>query len=94
MKNVSCKGTDGNTFNEEIKSNVIYTNTGAPQGAVLSPFLFTVYTNNCQIPDSKETILIKFADDSTLQGLIKENESDYRKNVNWFVECVNSIFCS
>ena len=50
-------------------SNVIFSSTGAPQGTVLAPFLFTLYTSDCRSQSSKYP-LIKFADDTALIGLI------------------------
>ncbi len=51
--------------------------TGAPQGCVLSPLLFYLYMNDYT---SKE--LLKFADDTTLIGLIQDGgESAYRQEV-------------
>ena len=65
-------------------SNYKVTNTGAPQGCVISPVLFTIYTNDCSI-NTHDTKLIKFADDSTIQGLIKNsNEQSYFDFVEYF----------
>ncbi|KAK3528228.1 hypothetical protein QTP86_027679 [Hemibagrus guttatus] len=55
--------------------------TGAPQGCVLSPLLFTLLTHDCAAMHSSNHI-IKFADDTTVVGLISKNdESAYREEV-------------
>ncbi|XP_062898275.1 cilia- and flagella-associated protein 299 isoform X2 [Mobula hypostoma] len=62
-------------------SNTITLSTGAPQGCVLSPLLFTLLTHDCAATHSSNHI-IKFADDTTVVGLIsKNNESAYREEV-------------
>ncbi|KAK3517276.1 hypothetical protein QTP70_002302 [Hemibagrus guttatus] len=54
--------------------------TGAPQGCVLSPLLFTLLTHNCAAMHSSNHI-IKFADDMTVVGLISKNDkSAYRES--------------
>jgi hypothetical protein len=58
----------------DILSPVIATNTGAPQGCVLSPFLYIIYTNDCR-SDKPSCPCIKFADDSALLGLVSDDES-------------------
>ncbi len=45
--------------------------TGAPQGCVLSPLLFTLLTHDCTAKFSSNHI--KFADDTTVVGLISNN---------------------
>ena len=53
-------------------------NTGAPQGCVLSPL---VYTHDCMARHDSNTI-IKFADDTTVVDLIYDNnETAYREEV-------------
>ncbi|KAK3524813.1 hypothetical protein QTP86_007602 [Hemibagrus guttatus] len=55
--------------------------TGAPQGCMLSPLLFTLLTHDCAAMHSSNHI-IKFADDTTVVGLISKNdESAYREEV-------------
>ena len=65
---------------EEISEPTI-TNTGAPQGCVLSPILFTAYTDNLR--SSHENVqILKYADDTAIVGLItKGNEAAYHAEV-------------
>ena len=63
-------------------SSTITLNTGAPQGCVLSPLLFTLLTHDCT-PTHSTNVLVKFADDITVVGLIHNNdESNYREEVS------------
>ena len=70
----------------------VLTNTGAPQGCVLSPLLFTIYTNDCRSEYQNCTIL-KYADDTVIVGNICDNdESMYIDQVEKFASWCNSNY--
>ena len=62
-------------------STMLILNTGAPQGCVLIPLLYSLFTHDCvatNVPNS----IIKFADNTTVVGLItNNNETAYREEV-------------
>ena len=65
--------------------------TGAPQGGVLSPRLFRIFTNDCRF-SSSSTLIFKFSDNTTIGGLITNaDESAYREEVEQVVDwCTNN----
>ncbi len=63
-------------------SSPLTLNTGAPQGCVLSPLLYSLYTHDCAATHSSN-VIVKFADDTTVIGLITDNdEMAYRVEVS------------
>ena len=67
-------------------SDTVVSSTGAPQGTVLSPFLFTLYTLDFQFL-SDSCHLHKFVDDSAIVRSVREGkEEEPRGVVDSFVE--------
>ncbi|XP_013868639.1 RNA-directed DNA polymerase from mobile element jockey [Austrofundulus limnaeus] len=67
-------------------SSTIIINTGVPQGCVMSPFLYSILTYDCR-PVHGSNAIIKFADDTTVIGLIRDNdEAAYREEVDRLAE--------
>ena len=63
-------------------SSSLILSTGAPEGCVLSPMLYSLFTYDCAACH-KCTQILKFADDTTVIGLIMNSvESEYRDQVN------------
>ncbi|KAK3539455.1 hypothetical protein QTP70_008501 [Hemibagrus guttatus] len=66
-------------------SDLQHISTGFPQSCVLSPLLFSLYTNGCT-SGHQSVKLLKFADDTTLIGLISDgDESAYRGEIDRLV---------
>ena len=62
-------------------SATLILNTGAPQGCVLSPLLYSLFTHDCTARHDSNTI-ITFPDDTTVVGLITDNDATaYREEV-------------
>ena len=58
---------------------------------MLSPLLYTLFTNDCR-SSSSSTLIFKFSDDTTIEGLITNaDESAYREEVERVVDwCTNN----
>ncbi|KAL7826959.1 hypothetical protein AOLI_G00321680 [Acnodon oligacanthus] len=65
-------------------SNTQIGSTGAPQGCVLSPLLFSLYTNDCTSTDPSVKVL-KYADDTTVIGLIRDGDTSDKRVVDQVV---------
>ncbi|KAI5619532.1 gastrula zinc finger protein XlCGF28.1-like [Silurus asotus] len=73
-----------------IYSNTITLNTGVPQGCVLSPFLYSLFTSDCR-PVNGSNSIIKFADDTTVIGLITNNDKTaYREEIQHLATWCNN----
>ena len=66
-------------------SEVVTSSTGVPQGTVLAPFLFTLFTSDFRF-NSGSCHLQKFSDDSSIVGCITDDdEGEYRGLIESFV---------
>ena len=68
-----------------VKSTKLILNTGLPQGCVLSPILFSVYTNNI-LCHSEGMALLKYADDIALVAHMANTDTPTR-----YLEVVNNL---
>ncbi|XP_054866081.1 uncharacterized protein LOC129348770 [Amphiprion ocellaris] len=71
---------------QDCVSDVVVSSMGAPQGTVLSPFLFTLYTSDFHY-NSGSCHLQKFSDDTAIVGCVSEgDEREYRMVISDFVD--------
>lgn len=69
---LSVKHQDVMLSNKVSASRIL--NTGVPQECVLSPLLFTLFTNTCTSDD----LVIKFSDDASVTDLTSGDRMVYR----------------
>ncbi|KAI4902911.1 hypothetical protein NFI96_020436 [Prochilodus magdalenae] len=75
-------------------SSSLTLSTGAPQGCVLSPISYSLYTHDCVARHTSNTIF-KFADDTTILGLITDgDETAYRDEIITTDPSCLCIFCN
>ena len=62
-------------------SSALTLSIGHLQGCVLSPLLYSLFTHECEATQNSN-IIFKFVDDTTILGLISNNdETEYREEV-------------
>ncbi len=82
----------------QFTSNSITLNIGAPQGCVLSPLLYSLYTHDC-VSSHSSTSIVKFADGTVVLGLISNNDEtayldEVERLTSWYQDNCLSLYMS
>ena len=78
-------------FVNGIMSTTTVSNTGSPQGCVLSPLLFIMYTDSCRT-SLENRFLVKFSDDTVLLSLLQGSEVDHGPALPEFIDWCDENF--
>lgn len=74
-----------------LMSSTKVTNTGSPQGCVLSHLLFIMYIHSCRT-SQEGSYFVKFSDDTALLSLLQDSESDHGCALSAFVKWCGDNF--
>lgn len=72
-------------------SSIRLSNTGSPQGCVLSPPLFIMYTDNCRT-SQEGSYIVKFSVDTALLTLLQGQDSDHGQALPAFIKWCDDHF--
>ncbi len=72
-------------------SDLTLTSTGSPQGCVLSPLFYILYTNDCR-SGSENRHFVKFADDTVIVSLLNNEETSHGSVIDHFVTWCQDAF--
>ena len=75
----------------EHTSTLSRTSTGSPQGCVLSPLLYIMYTNDCRSKFDNHHI-VKFTDDTVIVSLLDDTDTSHGPVLNYFLDWCNEAF--
>ncbi len=78
-------------FVNDHMTHAIISNTGSPQGCVLSPLLFMMYTDSCR-SSQQGSFLVKFSDDTALLSPLQDPQSDHSCALNSFIKWCDDNF--
>jgi hypothetical protein len=65
-------------------SATLIPNMGPPQGCMLSPLLFSLFTHDCVAKQDSNTV-IKFVDDTTVRPINDNDETAYRVTCTTYI---------
>ncbi len=72
-------------------SDLTLTSTGSPQGCVLSPLFYILYTNDCHSVTENQHF-VKFADDTVIVSLLNNEETSHSPVIDHFVTWCQDAF--